>query len=170
MLASNRQSDPAPSLLVLLLTILIIISAASLAFGGQRDPGPDATATLQPGAFLPLAIDKLSDVLAVDGDTFQATIELWPDLSIHTKIRIAGIDAPELKSRCAKERAMAVEAREALGFLLEGPIRLRNVRRDKFGGRFIADGALADGSDLAATLISAGFARAYDGGKRQPWC
>jgi len=29
---------------------------------------------------------------------------------------------------------------------------------------------LADGRDLAATLINANLARAYDGGPRQGWC
>jgi micrococcal nuclease len=108
--------------------------------------------------------------VAIDGDTFESEIALWPDLSIRTRIRIEGIDAPELKARCASERKHAIAARDALQFLLESPVRLSDVRRDKYGGRFVARGTLADGSDLAQTLISAGYGRDYAGGKRRDWC
>ncbi len=106
----------------------------------------------------------------IDGDTFEAEAELWPGLTVRALIRVEGVDAPELRGRCAAEKLDARKAREALAYLLENGARLREVRRDKYGGRFVAKVLLADGSDLAETLIAAGYARRYDGGRRAGWC
>ena len=45
-----------------------------------------------------------------DGDTFEARVSVWPGLEITTKVRLRGIDAPELRSRCADELAKAQAA------------------------------------------------------------
>ncbi len=82
-----------------------------------------------------------ADVLRViDGDTFEARVHVWPGLDITTKIRLRGIDAPELKARCPAERAMAEAARDALaGMLAEGEVGISAVTPDKYGGRVVAD-------------------------------
>jgi len=54
----------------------------------------------------------------LDGDTFEARVRVWPGLEITTKIRLRGIDAPELKARCAEERVKAESARDALAAML----------------------------------------------------
>jgi len=59
----------------------------------------------------------------LDGDTFEARVHLWPGLEITTKIRLRGIDAPELKARCAQERIKAETAREALVAILGAALR-----------------------------------------------
>ena len=33
-------------------------------------------------------------VRIIDGDTFQARVQVWPGLSVDTKVRLRGIDAP----------------------------------------------------------------------------
>jgi micrococcal nuclease len=162
----SRSSDPTPFLLAVLGAILTVVVVS--AFAVSRFQGP--LETIGSGKALPRAIGALKAPAAIDGDTFEATVPLWPDLSIHTRIRISGIDTPELRARCSQERVLAEQARNALQFLLEGPVELTNIRRDKYGGRFIASVRLADGSDLAMVMISAGYARAYDGGKRRGWC
>ena len=40
----------------------------------------------------------------IDGDTFEARVRVWPGLDITTKVRLRGIDAPELRAHCEGER------------------------------------------------------------------
>ncbi|GAA2835018.1 hypothetical protein GCM10010836_30390 [Aminobacter aminovorans] len=43
-------------------------------------------------------------VEVIDGDRFLAEAEIWPGQTLRVNIRICGIDAPEMKSRCVGER------------------------------------------------------------------
>jgi endonuclease YncB( thermonuclease family) len=107
----------------------------------------------------------------IDGDTFEARVHVWPGLDITTKIRLRGIDAPELKARCPAERAMAEAARDALADMLgEGPIGISAVTPDKYGGRVVADAATRSVASVSAELQARGFARGYRGGRRLSWC
>ncbi|HAP10121.1 MAG TPA: nuclease, partial [Afipia sp.] len=45
-------------------------------------------------------------VRVVDGDTFEARVHLWPGLEMTTRVRLRGIDAPEMKGACAEELRM----------------------------------------------------------------
>src|SRR4051812_18043178 len=61
-----------------------------------------------------------AEVLRVlDGDTFEARVHLWPGLDVTTRVRLRGIDAPEMKARCGDERAKAEAARDALRAILD---------------------------------------------------
>ena len=54
-----------------------------------------------------------ADVLRViDGDTFEARVRVWPGLDVDTKVRLRGIDAPELHARCGDEKVKAEAARD----------------------------------------------------------
>lgn len=112
-------------------------------------------------------------VLSVyDGDTIRVEAHPWPSLTMRTAVRIAGIDAPELRGKCPAEVAAASAARAALELLVAdagGTVALFDVRPDKYGGRVLAR-VEAGGRDLAATLIARGHGRPYDGGRRRPWC
>ncbi|MBV5335960.1 thermonuclease family protein [bacterium] len=113
------------------------------------------------------------EVLSVhDGDTFTALAHMWPEQYVKTHVRVAGVDTPETRGRCPQERELALEAKTvAENFLIQGaPISIRNVRLDKYGGRVDADVFDAQGRSLAATLVAAKLARAYDGGTKQAWC
>jgi endonuclease YncB( thermonuclease family) len=113
-----------------------------------------------------------ADVLRViDGDTFEARVHVWPGLDITTKIRLRGIDAPELKARCPAERTMAEAARDALADMLaEGPVGISAVTPDKYGGRVVADAATRSVANVSAELQAKGLARGYRGGRRLGWC
>ena len=113
-----------------------------------------------------------ADVLqVVDGDTFEARVQLWPGLSITTRVRLRGIDAPELKARCAEERELALAARTALQAMLAGgAVGIQNVTLDKYGGRVLADVSTNVTSDVSQAMLGTGFARRYDGGRRDGWC
>ena len=107
----------------------------------------------------------------IDGDTFEARVRVWPGLDVDTKVRLRGVDAAELHARCAGELAQAQAARAALEKILsEGGVTISRVGVDKYGGRVDATIATRGTADVSAALLSGGFARAYDGGKRGSWC
>jgi endonuclease YncB( thermonuclease family) len=113
-----------------------------------------------------------AEVLRVlDGDTFEARVHLWPGLDVTTRVRLRGIDAPELKARCIEERDLAVASREALRAILdEGQVGIMNVMLDKYGGRVLADASTSRTNNVSSAMLAAKLARSYDGGRREQWC
>ncbi len=107
----------------------------------------------------------------VDGDTFEARVHLWPGLDITTRVRLRGIDAPELKAHCAEERELAEIARDALDEMIaSGSVAIFNVGPDKYNGRVVADAATRAVPSVSGALLAAGHVRAYGGGHRSGWC
>jgi endonuclease YncB( thermonuclease family) len=107
----------------------------------------------------------------IDGDTFEARVKIWPGMEITTRVRLRGIDAPEMKSRCDDERVKAEASRDALVHLLnEGSVGISGIGQDKYGGRVDADVSTARTPDVSAALAERGLARRYAGGKRESWC
>ena len=109
-------------------------------------------------------------VRVLDGDTFDASARIWLGQAIEIRVRIMGIDAPELRARCAAERERAEAARDFLARRIEGnEVKLTSVRYDKYGGR--VDAAVADErGDIARAMLKARLARSYEGGRRASWC
>ena len=102
-------------------------------------------------------------VRVIDGDTF--------DLG-GARIRIADIDTPEIKGRCAYESALAARATDRLEALLaEGEFELHPLPggrdEDRYGRklRIVTRG----GSSIGDTLVAEGLARTWTG-RREPWC
>ena len=114
----------------------------------------------------------VSEVTSIyDGDTFRVNIKDWPRVvGYHMPVRVSGIDAPEMKGKCPKEIALARKAKQAVVAMLRDgkKIELRNLRRDKYF-RLLAD-VYVDGKSLSETLLQAGLAYAYEGGKKKSWC
>jgi len=107
----------------------------------------------------------------IDGDTFEARVPVWPGMDITTRVRLRGIDAPELHARCAEERVKALAARDGLASILgEGAVGIARIGQDKYGGRVDADVSTAATPDVSAALLARGLARRYDGGRRASWC
>jgi endonuclease YncB( thermonuclease family) len=107
----------------------------------------------------------------IDGDTFEARVHVWPGMEITTRVRLRGIDAPEIHARCDDERVKAQAAREALARILgEGAVGITQVGQDKYGGRVDASASTARTSDVSAAMLDGGFARRYSGGRRESWC
>jgi endonuclease YncB( thermonuclease family) len=142
---------------------LAIGAALGPGFAGQQAP---ASGTSQPRDSHP------ADVLRVlDGDTFEARVRVWPGMEVTTKVRLRGIDAPEMRARCPDERAKAEAAREALRTMLaEGDVAVSQVGFDKYGGRVLATAATRGTPDISAAMLAAGLARPYYGGRKEPWC
>ncbi|QLH69261.1 thermonuclease family protein [Rhodopseudomonas palustris] len=112
------------------------------------------------------------DVLyTIDGDTFDARVHLWPGTDLRTRVRLRGIDAPELKAQCARELRMAEAAADELRRLLaEGEVAIYNIGPDKYQGRVVADVATKRTANVSNALLDGGYARAYGGGHRDGWC
>ena len=105
----------------------------------------------------------------IDGDTIEVRARIWLDLDLTTRVRLAGIDAPELNGGCAEERRLAGMAKLALTEALgAGPVWLADIRRDKYGGRVVAEVMLSDGRNASATMLSSGAAAAW--GSTPAWC
>lgn len=109
-------------------------------------------------------------VRVIDGDSVEAVVRIWLDQDVTVIVRVAGIDAAELDAPCISARLNAVMARAALAQrLAAGTATLSAVRRDKYGGRVVADIADADGADIATALGALGVVRPY-AGRRPDWC
>jgi endonuclease YncB( thermonuclease family) len=113
-----------------------------------------------------------TDVLRViDGDTFEARVHVWPGIDITTKVRLRGIDAPEMKANCRDEALRADASRMALQTMLsQGGVTVARVSPDKYGGRVVADAATRATADVSSAMLEAGHARRYNGGRRESWC
>lgn len=164
---------------------LLLAFAAGAAVAGMltlwsEPPSPPPTASLSmapPAAETPRAAPRLlpgpypATVLRVlDGDTFVARVVIWLDQEIEVRVRLRGIDAPELKAACPREAELAQAARQMLAeALAAGVAELREVSLDRYGGRVVARAFNTDG-DIGNRLMDAGLARAYAGKKRKSWC
>jgi endonuclease YncB( thermonuclease family) len=115
---------------------------------------------------------RAADVIrTIDGDTFEARVHLAPGRDVTTRVRLRGIDAPELKAACPEELRLAEAATDALRSLLrQGGVAIYNIGPDKYQGRVVADVATKSTSNASAALLSAGHVRAYNGGHRTGWC
>lgn len=110
-------------------------------------------------------------IRTIDGDTFEARVHLWPQFDLTTRIRLRGIDAPELKAQCAQELRLAEAASDALrGLLGDSEVTIYNIGPDKYPGRVVADVATRRTPNVSAALLSGGYARSYGGGHRNGWC
>jgi endonuclease YncB( thermonuclease family) len=109
-------------------------------------------------------------VRVIDGDTFVAEAHVWPGETVRVSVRIRGIDAPELHSRCPRERTAATEARDALVALLDGQaVTISNIGGGKYYGRVLADVETGGGA-VAPAMLSRSLVRHYSGGRRQSYC
>src|SRR5689334_23740420 len=98
-------------------------------------------------------------VRVIDGDTFEARVKVWPGMEAVTRVRLRGVDAPEMKARCDDERVKALAAKDALSQMLsEGAVDLANVSQDKYGGRVDADASTSNTRDVGEALVMRGLA------------
>lgn len=103
-----------------------------------------------------------------DGDTLTVDIPDVPELfGDNIKVRVLGIDTPEMKSSCEKEHMLAVSAKELVYTITRDYpyITLLNTKRDKYF-RILADVQTTKG-DLATILLESGLAVRYDGGTKE---
>lgn len=104
-----------------------------------------------------------------DGDTLTVEAWPWPGQSIETRIRLDGIDTPEIRGRCPEEIAQAKAARDRLAELAGDRVYLQNIRPGYYAGRMVARVYTAAGDDIAPVLIAENYGRPW-AGHRESWC
>jgi endonuclease YncB( thermonuclease family) len=85
------------------------------------------------------------------------------------KIRLSGIDAPEIAGRCSAERELAQRAKIRLSELLSSqPFTVARSGTDRYG-RTLATLYLREGGDIGGVMTREGLVRPWTG-RRMPWC
>ena len=111
----------------------------------------------------------------VDGDTIDVTIDLGFDLYKKERVRVAGIDTPEKRTRDKEEKVLGIDATNWLKERLEAAIKGDDeltIRTELVGGvgkygrllgwLYIGDAEIS----LNEQMITEGYAHAYDGGTK----
>ena len=112
----------------------------------------------------------------LDGDTIDVLIDLGFDLYKKERVRIAGVDTPEKRTRDLEEKALGIDATNWLKDKLEGAISGSDdlvIRTELVGGvgkygrllgwLYIGDATVS----LNEQMIEEGYAWSYDGGTKQ---
>ena len=112
----------------------------------------------------------------LDGDTIDVTIDLGFDLYKKERVRVAGVDTPEKRTRDLEEKELGIHATNWLKEKLDGAIAGDDdlvIRTELVGGMgkygrllgwlYIGDATLS----LNELMIDEGYAWAYDGGTKQ---
>tara|TARA_R100000742_G_C4244496_1_gene63632 strand:+ start:199 stop:618 length:420 start_codon:yes stop_codon:yes gene_type:complete len=112
----------------------------------------------------------------LDGDTIDVTIDLGFDLYKKERVRIAGVDTPEKRTRNLEEKALGIDAtnwlKEKLDGAIDGSDEL-SIRTELVGGvgkygRLLGWLYIGDGDvSLNEQMIDEGYAWEYDGGTKQ---
>ena len=111
----------------------------------------------------------------LDGDTIDVTIDLGFDLYKKERVRIAGVDTPEKRTRNLEEKELGIDAtnwlKEKLESTLAGDDQLF-IRTELVGGvgkygRLLGWCYIGDSEvSLNEMMITEGYAHAYDGGTK----
>jgi len=107
----------------------------------------------------------------VDGDTIDVTIDLGFDIKYSSRVRLAGIDTPESRTRDLEEKALGLEAKEYLKERLKDAKRIviKTEKLDSTGkyGRILGWLFLDDETNSVNNqMIMKGYAWEYDGGTK----
>jgi endonuclease YncB( thermonuclease family) len=107
-----------------------------------------------------------------DGDTITVNIPGYPAIvGKAMRIRVNGIDTPEMRGKCKKEKTLARNAKNLVNSILRSAktVELKNMKRGKYF-RIVAD-VYADNKNLSDILIKNNLAVYYNGGhKSKDWC
>ena len=111
----------------------------------------------------------------VDGDTIDVTIDLGFDLHKKERVRVAGVDTPEKRTKNLEEKALGLDETGWLKAKLEETIKgdeeliIRTELKGGVGkyGRLLGWLYVGD-SDISLNeqMITEGYAHAYDGGTK----
>ena len=106
----------------------------------------------------------------VDGDTFDCILDLGFDVKLHKqRVRLAGIDTPESRTRDLAEKKLGLAAKERLKELCVGNFKIKSLGKGKYG-RILGIPYTEDGKDICQMLIDEGHAVEYHGGtKSKVW-
>ena len=115
-------------------------------------------------------------VKVLDGDTIDVLIDLGFDLFKKERVRIAGVDTPEKRTRDLEEKALGIDATNWLKAKLDETIKgdeeltIRTELKGCVGkyGRLLGWLYVGDTDiSLNEQMINEGYAWSYDGGTKQ---
>ena len=122
--------------------------------------------------FRVVSIDKV-----LDGDTIDVTIDLGFDLYKKERVRVAGVDTPEKRTRNLEEKELGIDATNWLKKKLEDTINgdgdELTIRTELVGGQGKYGRLLGwcyineETVSLNEQMIKEGYAWEYDGGTKQ---
>jgi micrococcal nuclease len=104
----------------------------------------------------------------VDGDTIDVVIDLGFDISFTTRVRLAGIDAPESRTRDLAEKALGLESKKYLADRLKSAknivVKTEKINSTEKFGRVLG-WLYVDGLDQSINLemVDKGYAWKYLG-------
>ena len=109
----------------------------------------------------------------IDGDTIDVDADLGFDVSIKLRLRFAGINTPESRTRNLEEKALGLAAKARLKEILESAdsVEFESHGKGKFGRVLATPYVVLNDkrSDVCQILVREDHARLYDGGQREPW-
>ena len=119
---------------------------------------------------MPVYIPRLEHVPVInvyDGDTITVAVKIEQRYYKY-KVRLAGIDTPELRTNNENEKRKAIAARDYLKMLiLHKKVCVRNVFYEKYGR--LCGTIYIKNKDINRSMVEAGHAVEYDGGKKPTW-
>ena len=105
----------------------------------------------------------------VEGDTIDVNIDLGFNIWHRGRVRMAGIDTPESRTRNLEEKKLGLASKARLKELLKGQkVSIQCTKEKGKFGRILADVMVGD-TNINKQLIDEGHAREYQGGKKIPW-
>jgi endonuclease YncB( thermonuclease family) len=119
------------------------------------------------------ALTLPTPIRVIDGDTLSIVLDNIPAPINKISIRLLGVDTPELKGKCVREKELALAAKRfTVQFVKNNPVLIATkLKWDKYGGRIDGIVSTPTGDSLADLLIVQGLATAYSGkGAKTDWC
>jgi micrococcal nuclease len=107
-------------------------------------------------------------IKVVDGDTIDVVIDLGFDISFTSRVRLAGIDTPESRTKDLAEKALGLESKKYLADRIKAAknivIKTEKINSSEKYGRILGwlylDG---EGTSINTEMIEKGYAWGYLG-------
>ena len=105
-------------------------------------------------------------VSVYDGDTCDVEIDLGFKIKIKERLRLLGVDTPEIRTKDKAEKKRGLQVRDKLRKLIfRQTVLIATEKEGKFG-RYLADMWTSTGLHINSWLLESGYANEYFGGKR----
>lgn len=116
-------------------------------------------------------LNSVRYVRCYDGDTCTVIIPYLPEPFTTVRVRLRGVDAPEIRGKCMQEKARAHKAKTSVNAWMREArtIDLRNASLGLYG-RVVADIILDGSINMAERLLDEGLAVRSVMKRSDRWC
>jgi micrococcal nuclease len=107
----------------------------------------------------------------VDGDTIDINTDLGYHIWYKQRVRLNGLDTPETRTKNLLEKEAGLKVEQYIkSLILDQEITIKSIKDDKAKfGNYLVEIYLEDGTHLNQHLLDIGFARLYEGEKKEIW-